>query len=184
MLRTRKDIIVAVISGLTCLLLVWAMAPVATAAGSLMGKQGPSFVLKDAAGKDVNLAAFKGKAVLVNFWATWCGPCKVEIPWFIEFDRQFRDRGFAVIGVSMDAEGATDREKAEAWAAVKPYLQEKHVSYPVVLGDERVAEAYGGIESLPASFLLDRSGKVVAVHNGLVSKATYEADIKKALGGR
>jgi thiol-disulfide isomerase/thioredoxin len=183
MSRTRRQLSLALISGIAFLLL-WAMAPTAGATSSLLGKQGPGFVLKDGAGKNVDLAAFKGKVVLVNFWATWCGPCKVEIPWFVEFDRTYRDRGFAVIGVSMDADDSTDRARTEAWAVVKPFLQEKHISYPIVLGDESVAQRYGGIESLPASFLLDRSGKVVAVHNGLVSKGTYEADIKKALGGR
>lgn len=132
----------------------------------------PDFELKDAGGKPVRLADYKGKVVLLNFWATWCGPCKFEIPWFIEFQKTYKDRGFTVIGVSLDEEG---------WEVVKPYLEAKQVNYPVVIGSEEVDQKYGGIEALPTSFLLDRDGRIAATHVGLVSKSQYEDDIKKLL---
>jgi peroxiredoxin len=135
-------------------------------------KRAPAFTLKDSAGHTVQLADYRGKVVLLNFWATWCGPCKMEIPWFIEFERQYKDRGFAVLGVSMDEDG---------WQAVKPFLAGMNVNYRVLLGDEAVAKAYGGVESLPTSFIIDREGRIAATHIGLVSKGAYEKDLKDLL---
>lgn len=132
----------------------------------------PSFSLKDSNGASVSLAEYKGKVVLLNFWATWCGPCKMEIPWFIEFEQQFKDRGFAVIGVSMDEDG---------WDIVRPYLQEKKINYRILLGNDQIATLYGGVESLPTTFLLDRDGKIAATHVGLVSKSDYKNEIIQLL---
>lgn len=128
----------------------------------------PEFTLKDASGQTVKLSQFKGKVVLLNFWATWCGPCKIEIPWFIAFEKQYKDRGFAVVGVAMDEDG---------WEVVKPYIETRQVNYRVVMGDDVVAQLYGGVESLPTTFLIDREGRVASVHIGLVSKKTYQHDI-------
>lgn len=128
----------------------------------------PDFTLKDASGQTVKLSQFKGKVVLLNFWATWCGPCKIEIPWFIAFEKQYKDRGFAVVGVAMDEDG---------WEVVKPYIETRQVNYRVVMGDDVVAQLYGGVESLPTTFLIDREGRVASVHIGLVSKKTYQHDI-------
>jgi thiol-disulfide isomerase/thioredoxin len=128
----------------------------------------PDFTLKDASGQTVKLSQFKGKVVLLNFWATWCGPCKIEIPWFIAFEKQYKDRGFAVVGVAMDEDG---------WDVVKPYIETRQVNYRVVMGDDVVAQLYGGVESLPTTFLIDREGRVASVHIGLVSKSTYQHDI-------
>jgi peroxiredoxin len=136
-------------------------------------KAAPDFALKDARGVDLKLSDYRGKVVLLNFWATWCGPCKVEIPWFVDLENKFRDRGFAVIGVSMDEDG---------WQAVKPYIREKSVNYRVVLGTDEVARRYGGIESLPTTLLIDRDGRIAAEHVGLVGKSTYEEQIGKLLG--
>ncbi len=135
----------------------------------------PDFELKDPDGRIVRLSDYRGKVVLLNFWATWCAPCRIEIPWFIEFERTLKDRGFAVIGVSMDEGG---------WEVVKPYLRQVGVNYRVVLGDERVATLYGGVESLPTSFLIDREGKIAAVHVGLVSKRAYQQSIEALLEGQ
>jgi thiol-disulfide isomerase/thioredoxin len=88
--------------------------------------------------------------VVMNFWATWCGPCKVEIPWFVEFSQTFRGRGVVVLGVSMDEDG---------WKSVSPFLREHRVNYPVVLGNESLAKAYGGVDSLPSTFISARPAK-------------------------
>lgn len=117
----------------------------------------------------VSLSEYKGKAVLLNFWATWCGPCKVEIPWFIEFEQKYKDKGFAVLGVAMDEEG---------WEVIKPYVSDKKVNYRILGGDDAVAQLYGGVESLPTTFLIDKSGMIAGVHVGLVSKSEYEKDIQ------
>ncbi len=133
----------------------------------------PDFELKDADGRTVRLSDYRGKVVLLNFWATWCGPCKLEIPWFVEFEKELKDEGFAVLGISMDEGG---------WDVVKPYLESVRVNYRVLMGNEEVAMAYGGVESLPTTFLIDREGRIARVHVGLVSKAEYENDIKTLLG--
>src|SRR5208282_706006 len=116
-------------------------------------KAAPDFSLKDADGKPVKLSDYRGKVVLLDFWATWCGPCKIEIPWFMDFERQFKDRGFAVVGVSMDEDG---------WAAVKPYLMRVQINYRVLLGNDQVGSLYGGVDSLPTTFLIDRQGNIVS----------------------
>ncbi|HYI97292.1 MAG TPA: TlpA disulfide reductase family protein [Bryobacteraceae bacterium] len=134
----------------------------------------PEFALKDADGKTVTLAEYKGKVVLLNFWATWCGPCKIEIPWFADFEQKYKDRGFAVLGVAMDEEG---------WEVIKPYLAQSKVNYRVILGNDTVAGLYGGVESLPTTFVLDRNGKIASTHVGLVSKSDYENEIMQLLEG-
>ena len=136
-------------------------------------KTAPEFTLKDANGQTVHLADYKGKVVLLDFWATWCGPCKVEIPWFIEFEQQFKDRGFAVLGVSMDEDG---------WEVVKPYIQDRKINYRVVLGNEEVSQIYGGLDSLPTTLLLDRQGKIASIHIGLSrGKEEFRDDIAHLL---
>lgn len=135
-------------------------------------KPAPEFTLKDSHGRVAKLSEYKGKVVLLNFWATWCGPCKIEIPWFIDFEQRFKDRGFAVLGVSMDEDG---------WEAVKPYLTERKVNYRVVIGNDEVADQYGGVSSLPTSFLVDKTGRIASVHVGLVSKSVYQNEIEQLL---
>jgi peroxiredoxin len=135
-------------------------------------KPAPDFALKDVNGQTVKLSDLKGKVVLLNFWATWCGPCKLEIPWFMDFEQRFKDRGFAVIGVSMDDEG---------WEIVKPYLEERKVNYRVVIGNDHIAQAYGGVDALPTTFIVDRQGRIVSTHVGLVRKSDYQNDIESLL---
>ena len=125
----------------------------------------PDFEVKDSNGQSFRVADYKGKVVLLNFWATWCGPCKVEIPWFIEFEKTYKDRGFAVLGVSLDDDG---------WEAVKPYLAARRVNYRVALGNM-------DIQSLPTSFIIDRDGKIAGVHVGLISKSNYQNEIEELL---
>jgi peroxiredoxin len=136
------------------------------------GTPAPDFTLKDAKGERLRLADYKGKVVLLNFWATWCGPCKTEIPWFIDFEKEFQSRGFTVVGVSMDEDG---------WKAINPYLAEHKINYPIVLANEEVNEAYGGIEALPTTLLIGRDGKVRFLHAGLISREDYEKEIRQLL---
>jgi peroxiredoxin len=137
-------------------------------------KTAPEFALKDSNGQTVHLADYKGKVVLLDFWATWCGPCKIEIPWFIEFEQQFKDRGFAVLGVSMDEDG---------WEAVKPYMEDLKINYRILLGNDQVSDIYGGVESLPTTLLIDRQGKIASVHIGLSrGKEEFRDDIDRLLG--
>jgi peroxiredoxin len=138
-------------------------------------KPAPNFTLKDANGNSVSLSDYKGKVVLLNFWATWCGPCQLEIPWFQQFQQQYKSRGFEVLGVSMDDDG---------WQAVKPYLTEHKINYRIVLGNDSVAQLYGGLDALPTTFILDREGRIAyPPHVGLVSKNEYLNEIQKLLGG-
>lgn len=123
-----------------------------------VGQQMPQFKLKDADGESVRPADYKGKVILLDFWATWCGPCKIEIPWFMDFERQFKDQGFAVVGVSMDEDG---------WKVIKPYAQNMKMNYRILLGDDDVSTAYGGLDSLPTTLLIDRQGKIASVHVGV-----------------
>jgi peroxiredoxin len=135
-------------------------------------KAAPEFALKDANGETVHLADYRGKVVLLDFWATWCGPCKIEIPWFMEFEQQLKDRGFAVVGVSMDEDG---------WKVVKPYIQQYKVNYRILLGNDQVGEIYGGVESLPTTFIIDRQGKIASVHIGLSGKDEFKNAITQLL---
>ena len=138
-------------------------------------KPAPDFQLKDANGQMFHLSDYKGKVVVLNFWATWCGPCKIEIPWFAEFERTYKDRGFAVIGIAMDDEG---------WEVVKPYVERRQMNYRVAVGSPEVEQLYGGgqgIESLPTTFVIDREGKVADVHLGLISKSDYRDEIEELL---
>lgn len=160
----------------SCSVALWqhlsASGPSGTQAQLLKDRKPASdFVRDDAAGKSMRLAELKGKVVLLNFWATWCGGCQVEIPWFIDFQNKYQERGLAVVGVSMDADG---------WKSVRPYLKEKNVNYSIVIGNEEIAKRYG-VEAMPVTLLIDRDGKVAATHLGLVSKADYQAEIETLL---
>lgn len=151
----------------------------------LMGKAAPAFALEDLSGKKVTLESYKGKAVLVNFWATWCAPCKIETPWLVELRDQYAAQGFEILGVSTEGDGVGKDDMA-AWnkdkAAIARSVQQMHMQYPVLIDGDSIAEQYGGLDELPMSFFVDRSGTVIAVQLGLTSKADLEANIKKALG--
>src|SRR5579872_4414394 len=135
-------------------------------------KPAPNFSLKDADGNAVNLADYRGKVVLINFWATWCGPCEAEIPWFIEFEKKYKDQGFAVLGVSMDDYG---------WKSVRPYIASHKINYRIMIGSEVVSQQFGDIQALPTSFVLDRQGRIASNHVGLVDKVDYQNEIVKLL---
>ena len=139
-------------------------------------KLAPDFALQDANGSPVKLSDYRGKVVLLNFWATWCGPCTVEIPWFVEFEQQYKSRGFEVVGVSMDEDG---------WPAIKPFVAEHKVNYRVLLGTDSVGQLYGGVDSLPTTFIIDRDGKFAfSPHIGLAGKDEYLNEIQTLLGSK
>jgi peroxiredoxin len=131
----------------------------------------PDFNLKDANGRDVKLTDLKGKVVLVNFWATWCHGCQVEIPWFVEFQKAYEARGLVVVGISMDEDG---------WKSVRPWLKEKKVNYPIVIGNEGLGHQYG-LDGMPLTALVDREGRIADVHPGLVDKAATQQKIRALL---
>jgi thiol-disulfide isomerase/thioredoxin len=129
----------------------------------------PTVSLKDLNDHDVTLAQYKGQVVLVNFWATWCAPCKEEIPWMIEYQKKYGSRGFTILGVSMDEDGKK---------AVQPFLdkerfdvngQQEAMNYPIVFGSDAIAEKFGGIMGLPTSMLFTRDGKKVRTIVGIIN---------------
>jgi peroxiredoxin len=136
------------------------------------GKPAPDWHLKDLNGKTVKFADFRGKVVILNFWATWCAPCRIEIPHFVELQKQYADKGFTVIGISLGDQGP---------GAVKKFVKQLAVDYPIVIGDEKVTEAYGRIDAIPATFVIDRQGRIVDEHLGYDDKATFEKEIQSLL---
>jgi peroxiredoxin len=161
---------------LECSVAVWqSLLPSAPAQSDLKAtserRLAPDFILKDASGKDVKLAELQGKVVLVNFWATWCEGCQVEIPWFVEFQKEYAGRGFVVVGISMDDDG---------WKSVKPWLKEKKVNYPILIGNEGLGKQYG-LDGMPLTALVDREGRIADLHPGIVEKAATQQKIRALL---
>src|SRR5229473_2663397 len=138
----------------------------------------PGFTLKDLEDHDVSLSQFKGKVVLVNFWATWCGPCRIEIPWLVELQGKYAARGFTVLGVAMDEEGKS---------AVAPFVQKERfklgtdsqpVNYPILIGNDDVAEKFGGLVGLPTTILTSQDGRRIKRIDGLLSYDEVNKTIK------
>jgi peroxiredoxin len=150
-------------------------SPDAQGLKDLRGKPAPAFTLKTTDGKTVTLADYKGKAILLNFWATWCGPCKLEMPWLIDLQKQYAPQGFTVLGVSEDDGSPKD---------VASFAQKMGVDYPILMGNTAISHAYGGIDYLPTTFYIDRSGKVAIEVGGIVSKGEIEANIQKILASK
>jgi len=149
----------------------------------LKGKPAPAFVLEDLNGNKVSLASYKGKAVLINFWATWCAPCKIETPWIIELRNKYAAQGFEVLGVSADDLNRDDpKELAKDKMEIVQSAQKLHINYPVLIDGGSLDKPYGGLDELPESFFVNRKGTVVAAQLGLTSKDDIESNIKKALG--
>ena len=149
-----------------------ASEPNKTISGDAKGQLAPAFELKDLAGKNVRLSDYHGKVVLLNFWATWCPPCKEEMPWFVDLQQRYGPQGLQVIGVAMDDSG----EKT-----IASFAQRLGVNYPVLLGKESVAQAYGDVQFLPDTFYIGRDGKIVAHVQGLINRKEIEETVKKAL---
>lgn len=128
--------------------------------------------LTDSNGAPVELSAYKGRVVLLDFWATWCHGCKEEIPWFMEFEDKYNKSGLTVVGASLDDDG---------WKSVRPYLQEHKINYRIVIGTFESAKQFGVDKGMPVSVLIDRDGKIADVHLGMVDKAAFEHEIRALL---
>jgi DsbE subfamily thiol:disulfide oxidoreductase len=142
-----------------------------SAPAALRGKQAPDFELASLDGKTVRLADFRGKAVLLNFWATWCGPCRIEMPWFAGLQDQYGSQGFQIVAVALDD---------NADNSVAKFAKEVGANYPVLLGKDAVGDAYG-VDAMPQTFYLNRDGKIVNRMIGLGSRREMEENIKAAL---
>jgi peroxiredoxin len=136
------------------------------------GSAAPDFTLPDMKGKEFQLSSFKGKAVVIDFWATWCEPCKIEMPWLVDLQKKYGPQGLQILGVAMDD---ADEQTIQAFA------HKMGVNYPVLKGTEAVADLYGGLDGLPATFFVDRSGKIVDVAVGLTNQSVLEDSIKRSL---
>ncbi len=150
-----------VFCGIIVSLMVFAEA---RAAKGEIGETAPSWSLPGLDGKTVNLSDFKGKVVILDFWATWCPPCREEIPSFIQIQKDLSEKGVVVVGIALDEEGAS---------AVKPFAKKKGINYPLVIGAKSTTEAYGGIEGIPTTFIINRDGKIVGKHIGLTTKEEF-----------
>ena len=138
-------------------------------------KLAPEFALENSSGKTVKLKDYRGKVVLLDFWATWCTGCKKEIPWFVGFQNKYGAKNLAVVGVSLDGDG---------WKVLRPFLADGHVPYEVVLGNDATAKSYG-IENMPDTFLIDQRGRVAAAYRaGLVDRGDIDENIKALLAKR
>jgi len=136
------------------------------------GTPAPDFTLQSLDGKSLSLSSLRGKAVVVNFWATWCGPCKIETPWLVELQNEYGSQGLQIVGVAMDDSGKDE---------IARFAKDMGMNYPVLLGKEAVGDAYGGVPALPESFFIGRDGKIVDKIMGIEGKAEIEDAIKKAL---
>jgi len=150
----------------------------------LTGRMAPAFVLKDLSGKNVSLASYRGKAVLINFWATWCAPCKIETPWLVELRNKYAHQGFEILGIDTEGDDLKPDDKAgwdKTHAEVAKFVQQEKISYPILFNGDSLSTPYGGLDELPTSFFVNRKGTVVAAQVGLTSESDLEAKIKKAL---
>ncbi len=175
----RDPVVIIVVAMVVTLMLVFGIQKshhssdqVESPGADLRGKLAPEFALQSVDGKTIRLSDFHGRPVLLNFWATWCEPCKVEMPWFVDFQKQYASQGLQVLGVAMD-----DASPSE----IKKFAADMGVNYPIVIGKDTVGDAYGGVQFLPATFYIARDGKVVDKVFGIKGRGEIEDDIKKAL---
>ena len=138
----------------------------------LIAKPAPYFILPDINGKMINFNDFKGEILILNFWATWCPPCREEIPNFQDLYALHKGKGLEIIGISIDQGGIM---------AVKPFVEANKISYTILIGSEEVTNAYGGIIGIPTTFVIDRKGNIARKYVGYVDKEVLEEDIKKLM---
>ncbi len=149
-------------------------------ADPVTGTPAPDVTFKDLDGKGVSLNQYRGKVVLVNFWATWCEPCQVEIPWLIEMQQKYSSKGFTILGVDVDDEGNNVVSAYTAKTRFNVNGEKLPMNYPILRGDDAVADKFGGLLGYPTSFLISRDGKIVKKVQGLVD---YD-EIKNAIEGQ
>ena len=139
-----------------------------------IGGKAPDFTLKNLKDENFSFRSLKGKVVLLDFWATWCYPCRVEIPHFVELYEKYHSKGFEVVGIALDKDGAD---------VVRPFAEKEGISYTVVIGDTDVAEDYGGIRAIPTTFVIDKNGTIYSKYVGVPKDmGVFEEDVKKLLG--
>jgi thiol-disulfide isomerase/thioredoxin len=142
------------------------------AAPLLHAAPAPVWDLKDLGGKSVKLSDFKGKVVILDFWATWCPPCREEIPNFVALQNQYKGQGLVIVGISLDQGGP---------GIVSSFVQAQKINYPIVMGDENVSTQYGDIQAIPTTFIIDPQGNIVGKHEGFTEKSVFEDEVKKLL---
>lgn len=173
----RDPVILIVVAMVVSIMLVFGIQKARRGspnAGSakLLNQPAPDFSLASLDGKTLKLSDYRGKAVLLNFWATWCEPCKVEMPWFVDLQKKYGPQGLQVLGVAMDDAPVKD---------IADFAQTMNVNYPIVIGKEDVGAQYGGVQYLPSTFYISRDGKIIDRVFGLVSRSEIEANVQKAL---
>ncbi len=172
----RDPVVIIIVAMVVALMLVFGLnlahKAKSNAAARMQMKNGvaPDFTLQSLDGQTVRLSDFRGKAVLLNFWATWCSPCKIEMPWFVELQKQYGPEGLQIVGVAMDDASTKD---------IADFAKEMGVNYPVLIGKESVGDAYGGVQFLPENFYIDRNGKVLDRAFGLKGRGEIEDEIKR-----
>lgn len=175
MTRRRSALQGLLVAALLCAVCLPAGAQsTATLSQSLLGKQAPVFTRTDLNGKKIDLGQLRGKVVLLNFWATWCAPCQIEMPAFVRWQRQFDAQGFQVIGISMDDDAPP----------VRRVVDRLNLNYPVAMGDENLGELYGGVLGLPLTYLIDRNGVIRARFQGETSLRSIQSKLQPLLDQR
>ena len=177
-MKRRDPIVLIIVAVVISLMLVFGIQKTRhtsvqqIGAGKFQGKPAPDFSLTSLDGKTLKLSDYRGKAVLLNFWATWCEPCKIEMPWFVDLQKKYQAQGFTVLGVAMDDASPSD---------ISDFAKKMGVNYPIVIGKEAVGNQYGGVTYMPESYYIDRDGKIVERVIGLVSRSEIESNIQKAM---